>query len=216
MPSVWTKREVLDLLNVFDRNNPNEKRDYAMVLIVARLGLRSCDVKKLKFEHFHWKENIIVFNQSKTGEPLTLPLLRDVGWAVIDYVQSARPKVENDHIFLTHNAPYKELSERNHLHRNLEKYMARAKLPIAAKRKTGMHSLRHTFAVHCLKKWVEEGKDLNALYPYLKTYMGHTLFRYTAYYLRITAEIYPQLTEVLETHYADVIPVIGGEKIENI
>lgn len=152
IPSVWTKREVLDLLNVFVRNNPNEKRDYAIVLIVARLGLRSCDVKKLKFEHFHWKENVIVFNQSKTGEPLSLPLLRDVGWAVIDYVQNARPKVENDYIFLTHNAPYRELSEKNHLYRTLEKYMSRAHLPVAAKRKTGMHSLRHTLATTLLEQ----------------------------------------------------------------
>ncbi len=152
LPSVWTRQEVFDLLNVFDRNNPNEKRDYAMVLIIARLGLRSCDVKKLKFEHFYWKENIIVFNQSKTGEPLTLPLLRDVGWAVIDYVQNARPKVENDHIFLTHIAPYRELSERNHMYKTLEKYMARAKLPIVSKRKNGMHSLRHTLATTLLEQ----------------------------------------------------------------
>lgn len=180
LPSVWTKQEVLELLNVFDRNNPNEKRDYAMVLIVARLGLRSCDVKKLKFEHFHWQENIIVFNQSKTGEPLTLPLLRDVGWAVIDYVQNARPKVENDYIFLTHYAPYKELSDKNHLYRNLEKYMARAKLPIAAKRKTGMHSLRHTLATTLLENEIALNDISNIL--------GHISVDSTAVYLKSDTE----------------------------
>jgi integrase/recombinase XerD len=63
-------------------------------------------VKRLKFEDFHWKENQIVIIQSKTGEPLTLPLLRDVGWAIIDYVQNGRPESDNPHIFLKHVAPY--------------------------------------------------------------------------------------------------------------
>ncbi|MEG0693927.1 MAG: tyrosine-type recombinase/integrase, partial [Oscillospiraceae bacterium] len=102
IPSIWTKNEVNQMLNAIDRNNPNEKRDYAMLLLVARLGLRSSDIKKLKFENFNWTKNEITLNQSKTGEPLTLPLLRDVGWAIIDYVQNARPKTDNPHIFLKH------------------------------------------------------------------------------------------------------------------
>lgn len=180
LPSVWTKQEVLDLLNVFDRNNPNEKRDYAMVLIVARLGLRSVDVKKLKLEHFHWKENIIVINQSKTGIPLTLPLLQDVGWAVIDYVENARPKIENDYIFLTHVAPYRELSEDNHLYKTLEKYMTRANLPIVAKRKSGMHSLRHTLATALLQQETALSDISNIL--------GHTSIDSTSVYLKSDIE----------------------------
>ena len=81
--------------------------------------------------------------------------------------------------------------------------------------KIRIHDFRHTFAVHCLRNWVLEGKDLNTCYPYLKAYMGHTLFKYTTYYLRITAEIYPMIGEALEAHYPDIIPFSGGDEYES-
>jgi integrase len=77
-----------------------------------------------------------------------------------------------------------------------------------------IHDLRHTFAVHCLKRWVEEGRDLNTCYPYLRAYMGHTLFRYTAYYLRLTADLYPSISVKLEESYPHLIPEIGGDLCE--
>ena len=177
IPSFWTKNEVNQLLAAIDQNNPNEKRDYAMILLVARLGLRSSDVKKLKFENLHWKENQIVIIQSKTGEPLTLPLLRDVGWAIIDYVQNARPKVDNQHIFLRHLPPYTELSERNHLYKTIEKYMMRAKLPISAKKRNGMHSLRHSLATTLMEENVPLS-DISGI-------LGHTSVDSTSIYLNV-------------------------------
>ena len=180
IPSIWTKTEVNQMLNAIDRNNPNEKRDYAMLLLVARLGLRSSDIKKLKFENFNWTKNEITLNQSKTGDPLTLPLLRDVGWAIIDYVQNVRPKSDNPHIFLKHLAPYTELSEGNHLYKTVEKYMLRAKLPISAKRKNGMHSLRHSLATALL----EENIPLDEISGIL----GHTSSNSTSMYLNTNIE----------------------------
>lgn len=180
IPSIWTKTEVNQMLNVIDRGNPNEKRDYAMILIVARLGLRSIDVKKLKFENFNWVKNEITLNQSKTGAPITLPLLRDVGWAIIDYIQNGRPKSDNPHIFLKHMAPYSELSEDNHLYKTIEKYMLRAKLPISSKRKNGMHSLRHTLATTLL----EENIPLDEI----SSILGHASIESTSVYLNTNIE----------------------------
>ncbi len=177
LPSFWSKNEVNQLLAAIDQNNPNEKRDYAMILLVARLGLRSSDVKKLKLENLHWKENQIVIVQSKTGEPLTLPLLRDVGWAIIDYVQNARPKVDNPHVFLRHLPPYTELSERNHLYKTIEKYMIRAKLPISAKKRNGMHSLRHSLATTLMKE--------NIPLSNISDILGHTSVDSTSIYLNV-------------------------------
>jgi integrase len=64
---------------------------------------------------------------------------------------------------------------------------------------------RHTFAVHCLKKLVLSGKDLNVYRQVLKTYMGHSLFSYTAYYLRLTKDMFPDIREKIEAHYERVI-----------
>ncbi|WP_420848266.1 hypothetical protein [Photorhabdus australis] len=72
-----------------DRGNPSGKRDYAIILLVTRLGLRCIDVKHLTFSNFNWTENYLELSQSKTKRLIRLPLLKDVGWAVIDYLQNA-------------------------------------------------------------------------------------------------------------------------------
>ena len=78
-----------------------------------------------------------------------------------------------------------------------------------------IHDLRHTFAVNCLKLFVEKGKDLNAYLPILKTYMGHSSFRETAYYLHLTAYEFPGITLKLEQKYSTIIPQLKGYNDEN-
>ena len=72
------------------------------------------------------------------------------------------------------------------------------------------YDFRHTFAVHCLKRWSEQNYDLLVYLPVLKTYMGHKWFRDTAYYLRMTADVFPQITLKLEQRFPDLIPGLGG------
>jgi len=57
---------------------------------------------------------------------------------------------------------------------------------------------------------VEQGKDLSAYLPVLKTYLGHDSFEETAYYLRLTADVFPDITLKLETWYPGIIPELEG------
>ena len=75
IPSVWTKDNVTKLLKAIDQGNPAGKRDYAIILLVTRLGLRTIDIKQLKLSDLHWRDNRIELTQSKTATPLTLPPL---------------------------------------------------------------------------------------------------------------------------------------------
>ena len=90
IPSVWTQEELKQLVRAIDRGSPKGKRDYAIILIACRLGLRCTDIKNLCFENFNWTEKKLFFTQSKTGQPMELPLVPDVGWAVIDYLKYGR------------------------------------------------------------------------------------------------------------------------------
>jgi len=146
IPSVWTKEEVLKLLAAIDRENPSGKRDYAIILLVARLGLRVGDVNNLKFENIDWRKNSISFVQNKTGNRADLPLLKDVGWAIIDYVKNGRPKIDSPYIFLTHIPPFKNYADENHLYATIQKYLALTDIQDQPRKKRGMHSLRHTLA----------------------------------------------------------------------
>lgn len=153
IPPVWSPDEVTKMLNAVDRGNPSGKRDYAILMLVTRLGIRVGDVKKLKFENFKWNTNRLEFTQSKTGEFLSLPLLKDVGWAVIDYIQNGRPLADTQCVFIRHCAPIGEFVQSNALYHLIDKHRKLAGLPPVG-HKTGMHSLRHTLASVLLQKEV--------------------------------------------------------------
>lgn len=180
IPSVWKHDDLMKILSAIDRGNPSGKRDYAIILLVARLGLRSIDVKRLTFENFNWNENYLEFLQSKTQKPLRLPLLKDVGWAVIDYLQNGRPVSDSPYVFLRHLAPIAPFSDEDHLHQMIVKYMRRAKIPVSPKKKVGMHSLRHTLATALMEQHTEIERiadilghqDVASTTVYLKSSLG--------------------------------------------
>jgi site-specific recombinase XerD len=176
IPSLWAHEDLRKLLNTIDRGNPSGKRDYAMILLVARLGLRSIDVKNLKLSDIKWNENKIEFVQSKTHDPVSLPLLRDAGWAIIDYLKNGRPASDYPNVFLRHLAPVMPFSDEDHLHQIIVKYMRLAKLPVSGEKKVGMHSLRHTLATTLLENHssLQEIADI----------LGHQDIDSTAVYLK--------------------------------
>ena len=94
IPSVWDPADVAKVLQAIDRGNPCGKRDYAIILLITRLGLRGVDVKRLRLADLDWPGNRLSVVQAKTGRRVQLPLLKDVGWAIIDYIRHARPASE--------------------------------------------------------------------------------------------------------------------------
>lgn len=186
IPSVWKHEDLQKLLKAIDRGNPAGKRDYAIILLVARLGLRSIDVKNLTLSDIKWSENKIEFMQSKTNEFVSLPLLRDVGWAIIDYLKNGRPASEYTNVSLRHIAPILPFSDEDHLHQVIVKYMRLAKLPISERKKVGMHSLRHTLATTLLEQHtpLQEIADI----------LGHQDVNSTAVYLKSSLSLLRECT----------------------
>jgi integrase len=176
VPSVWGPGEVARLLDAIDQGNPCGKRDYAIVLLIARLGLRSIDVKRLEFGDFDWPGNRLFVTQAKTGSRVQLPLLKDVGWAVIDYIRTGRPACDCPQVFVRHTTPIGPFSDQDHLHQILVKHARVAHVPISEKRRHGMHSLRHTLATRLM----EEGTPLEQIADIL----GHQSVRSTGVYLK--------------------------------
>ena len=89
-------------------------------------------------------------------------------------------------------------------------YLLMADIPHDAKGPR-IHDFRHGLAVENLRRWAKEGADMSNKLPYLSAYMGHTDFRATQYYLRLTAEIYPEMIEMMEKACLDIIPEGGFE-----
>lgn len=176
LPSTYTVEEVKNLLKAIDRGSPKGKRDYAMVLITANLGLRASDVCGLKFENIHWEHNTIFLTMKKTDNQIQLPLLTEVGEAIIDYLKYGRPESELPFIFLHVNHPYDQLN-RATLHSIICQNLRRANIDYSDGRSHGPHALRHSLAGLLLEK--------HTPIPVIAAVLGHSSIESTRNYVRI-------------------------------
>lgn len=176
IPSVWKDGDVRKLLNSIDRKNPKGKRDYAIILLVARLGLRVSDIRCLKMANLNWDRKMLSIVMQKTRQPLELPLLEDVGWAIIDYLKNGRPKTASKKVFIRHIAPYNGFSDNNSFGKMLAGHMHKAGIVMRGQ-KHGLHSLRSTLASLML----ENGTPL----PVISEALGHQNINTTSIYLKI-------------------------------
>ena len=177
VPRVWKPEEVRAVLNSIDRGNPTGKRDYAILLIIARLGLRAVDIKEMKLENLKWDKNTIEIVQSKTKKPIVLPMLEDVGWAIIDYLKNARPVTDSPFVFVRHNAPFEAFGIHAALNRILVEHIRRAGVKVPRDVPKGLHSLRHTLASALLEQ--------NTPLPVISEILGHMSVKSTDVYLHI-------------------------------
>ncbi|WP_186446080.1 site-specific integrase [Paenibacillus cremeus] len=149
--SIVTNEEVKKLLQTINRNTPVGKRDYAVLLLAARTGLRRTDISKIRLCDINWRNNSIEVIQEKTETPVALPLLTDVGNAVADYILNARPKSESPYVFLRHCAPYLQMSSAV-CYEVTRKAMDRAHIHQNEGERKGPHCLRHAVASQLLEK----------------------------------------------------------------
>jgi len=151
IPSVWDPELLARLLKAVDRSSPKGKRDYAILLLACRLGMRSGDIRVLRLENLNWEAATVDIVQSKTGAPLQLPLTEEVGEALIEYLRAGRPQTERREVFLKLNPPFAPFSENNHLHQIVTHWRKLAGIEFRSKRRHGLHSLRHTLATELLR-----------------------------------------------------------------
>ena len=180
-PHPWTAEEIRRLLAKIDRQSAVGKRDYAMILTTARLGLRVSDLRGLELGDLDWRAKQITIVQHKTGRPLRLPLLDDVGWAIIDYIRNARPETDCPKVFVKHRHPFDTFGCASSVASRLSRHAARAEIAFGPDEVCGMHSLRGALAVAMIGN--------GAPMPVVSAVLGHASSDTTqAYYLRFDVE----------------------------
>jgi integrase/recombinase XerD len=180
IPYVWPKEDIQKLLDAIDREDPKGKRDYAILLIAIRLGLRIGDIRSLKHSSINWVRQTINLKMAKTGQPIELPLFKDVGWAIIDYLKNGRPATNSECLFVRHKAPFNAFGNRNAFGKELHRYIVKAGLNIPGDIVHGMHSLRSTLARNML--------DIKSPLPIISEALGHQSVNTTSIYLKIDVE----------------------------
>jgi integrase len=175
LPAYYTEEEIEKLLKSVDRGNIVGKRDYAILVIAAYLGLRASDIARLRFDNLHWEQNTIILRQYKTGKNITLPLLPVVGNAILDYIQYGRPKSDEKYIFLLVISPFLPIRAQT-IAGMMNRRFSYAGFK-STNRRYGGHALRHSL----VKELLNNKQSL----PVISEVLGHKNTNSTRHYIRI-------------------------------
>ena len=187
-------------MSAVNRQSAKGKRDYAILVMAYRLGLRSIDIRMLCLDDIDWVKSEIRIIQSKTKQPLALPLTKECGEALIDYLQNGRSKSESRHVFLISKAPYGPINQHCTLHNMINFYRRQAGVTKPQNGNRGMHSLRHTFASRLLER--------NIPMETISELLGHSSIESTNIYTKVniqalrTAALDPEALEIKEVEHA--------------
>jgi site-specific recombinase XerD len=175
VPSFYTAKEIMTVENSISRSSSVGKRNYAMVLLASRLGLRASDIAGLQFNNIDWDKNLIILKMQKTQKMIELPLLADVGNAIINYLQHGRPKSTLQSVFLSSRAPYVEATKAC-VCAAINTIICHSGIDTGGKHH-GPHSLRHSLATTMLSN--------GTVLPVISEALGHKSTQTTMSYLKI-------------------------------
>src|SRR5699024_6989993 len=147
LPVSLVPSEVEQLVASCTGSRSSDARDRAILLLLARLGLRSIEVARLQLEDLEWHAGEIVI-RGKAGRNDRMPLPVDVGQALADYLQNGRPETPERHVFLTVRARRKPIPP-DLVADVVRRACRRSQLPVV-----GAHRLRHSLATAMLAKGV--------------------------------------------------------------
>jgi len=184
--------------------------DPVLFRVLYGAGLRVSEALNLTLADVDTSAATLRIRDSKNGEGRTVPITGRLAASLDTYIAAAHPALESsDHVFYSVAAgrPINQAT----IYMRFRGYLANAGIPHF----TGgphPHSLRHGFAVVNLRRWAEQGADLAVMLPYLACYMGHADLRGTQYYLRLTADAYPDVIAKAQIRFGYTIPAPAEDK----
>ena len=218
-PYIFTKDEIKRIFQVVDNMEYSQKSIYQHKVypIIYRMlyacGFRINEVLGLKLKDIDLNSGIVRLTQPKKNIERFVPMSD----SLTKYCQSYSMELHKHHdeefpfIFTMHSEHYCVSA----IERNFRDVMWKAGIPYGGKLYgPRLHDLRHSFACHTLYSWVKNSENLLTLLPILSKYLGHSGVMSTQWYLRLTAEFYPDVTEKVNSYTGCVFPEVGGDLIE--
>lgn len=213
-PYIFTHDEIKKLISEAEHiraNNRFPTRHQTLPLIYRTLyccGVRISEVLNLTIDRVDFSRGILLLSGTKDYRDRVIPLSDEMLERYSDYYSRTHATSSGDTYFFRsdYDKPYSTQAIANNFKQMLWKcgisYGGRKKGP-------HLHSLRHTFSVHCLQKAMAEGRDLKEFLPILSAYLGHKSLQGTQKYLHLTAELYPDILSKLDEYCGDIIPKAG-------
>ena len=214
MPHIYTNDELKRIFDQTDKCHYVSQvpfRHHVMPIFFRLLyctAMRLSEARLLKVSDVDLDNGVITVTNAKFDKHRQLPLSPEMLARLRTYHQNVHMfSNPNDWFFPGYGG--KPMTVGN-VEKNLRKFLWQARISHGGRGKgPRVHDFRHSGAVHCLRRWVLEGKDLNAYLPVLQAYLGHVSFSDTAYYLHLTADLFPDITKKVEAKFNFIIPEEG-------
>ena len=148
LPKFLQPDQVQQVLSQCDRRTAQGRRDYAILLLLARLGLRACEIVDLTLDDIHWQAGEISI-QGKGNRSALLPLPPDVGGAIAAYLEKDRPICSTRRVFIRMKAPRRGFANSAAISTIVARTLEKAGIDSPH---TGAHLFRHTLATQMLRQ----------------------------------------------------------------
>jgi integrase/recombinase XerD len=173
LPKGISRKDARALLAACDRRSALGRRDYALIVVLLRLGLRRGEVARLRLDDIDWRTGELVIH-GKGGREDRLPLSADVGEAIASYLRRGRPGSDRRELFLRAKAPYGPIAPET-VGSAVQRACRRAGIG-----ELGAHRLRHTMACEMVKAEVPVGV--------IGQVLRHRSLQSTAIYARVDVD----------------------------
>jgi integrase len=209
-PRILTREEVRHLLQASDRLPRDGRapwRHYVMPEVFRLLygcGLRLGEILRLTGADVDLDKGVLTIRESKFGKDRLVPMAPSQTTRLRGYVDRLGGRSD---VAIFFPAPDDGRYSHCSVYRTFRQLLRAAGISHGGRgRGPRVHDLRATFAVHRLETWYRQGVDWGVKLPVLATYMGHSSFYSTQQYLRLTADLFPDVVKRLDEHFGQVIP----------
>ena len=215
VPHIYSDRELAALFDATDRCRycPEVPFRHLVMPVLFRTiyacGLRCSEARLLRVRDVDIEIGVLQIRDAKGGKDRQLPVSEPLRERFAEYHArlAGQPGWEWFFPGATPGVPL-TLNNVNH---NFRRFLWQARIPHGGRgHGPRVHDLRHAMAVNNLRSWFARGENVGALLPVLQTYLGHSSIGDTAYYLRLTAESYPDLIARVKQAFGDIVPSVTG------
>lgn len=213
VPYIFTAEEISRIINAAD-NLPFRKNAPTRHLVIPAVmrvlytcGLRVNEAVRLRTTDVDLDTGVLSIYNAKGGKDRFVPIHR----SLCEYLEiyTANLPKDREWFFPSSSGHYSSST----IYENFRELLFVSQIPHTGQGPR-VHDFRHTFAVHTLEKQLAEGYDPMIIVPRLAAYLGHKSYRETCWYIHLTVASFPELAQKLDSAFAGIIPIVGGEMLE--
>jgi integrase len=213
IPYIFSEDEIYRFFASVNKIKPSSqnRRIHLVSQLVFRMlyscGFRISEVTNLTINDANLENGVITIKETKFNKSRLVPMSKSLWEDCIEYYNQIHKESQSSFPFFPNR--YNTFYTTEGIYDLFRKILWNAGISHGGKGKgPRLHDLRHTFAVHCLKKWSLDGTDMTVALPYLSSFMGHTSLQSTQKYLRLTADLFPDIIKKLDAKFSYLIPDI--------